>query len=73
MTRALSNVMLYSCDLHDKARSSCMYRRVSMSATYSNRSHRKVLKILVAVLGTRTKEATRVSGRVRCNPDSTAA
>eukprot|EP00966_Prymnesium_polylepis_P335950 7391282-Prymnesium_polylepis.1 len=60
ITSAVWRVVEYSSVSHDRAKSSCRKRWVSPSPwSYSNTSHRNVLKMRVAVLGTRTKESTR--------------
>eukprot|EP00966_Prymnesium_polylepis_P225861 5224136-Prymnesium_polylepis.2 len=59
ITSAVLRVAEYSSESQLNSRSSCRYRRLTLSSSsYSNTSHRKVLNMRVAVLGTRTKVRT---------------
>eukprot|EP00966_Prymnesium_polylepis_P014060 324478-Prymnesium_polylepis.2 len=62
------HVDVYRSESHRSERSSCKYRlvpRTPSASPYSNGSHRKVLKIIVAVLGTSRNVTFSVNGRVR--------
>eukprot|EP00966_Prymnesium_polylepis_P204446 4736510-Prymnesium_polylepis.1 len=69
ITSAVWRVVEYAPVSQLRAKSSCRKRCETPSSwSYSNTSHRNVLKMRVPVLGTNTNDSTRVKGRVFCNP-----
>eukprot|EP00966_Prymnesium_polylepis_P326254 7382167-Prymnesium_polylepis.4 len=73
ITIAIFCTELYSGPSQSRARSSCKKRRTAnVASSYSKRSHKKLLNIRVAVLGSSRNVTTSHSERTRCSPARTA-